>query len=109
MLVRKKPNVMSWNNLQQSVDHLGSDAPPPVLRSRPNIDEICVANSVGEQTRGAHDVVIVPRDNHEVAGRERAFQFVGRTTVIKVIGNQSSLENVPIHTIEIIFVANADD
>ncbi len=76
-VVGLEPDVLARDRVDQQPQHLRGDPLPPVRRRRPDVDEVGVADAVGEQPRHPDDAVAVAGDRDVPGLLERAPERVG--------------------------------
>lgn len=90
---------MTFQLLGQQRHHSCGDAPTAIVAVGPDIDNIGIADAVGQGANLADDPLSVAGKDNDGAVLERAAQFVGRAAVAEVIGFEVDRQLYPIHTI----------
>src|SRR5947208_583738 len=94
--------MVSGYPTQQVGDHRAGDAAPAVPDRGPHVDQVGVADPVGEQPRGTHDAIADPGDAGVCAGREGPVQLVGGAAVVEPVPAQVGLDGGPVDAGEIV-------
>jgi len=91
---------------EEEVDHGAGDAVASMGGVGPDVDEVGVADTVGEEAGGADDRRVVVGDDGAVAVAEGEFELVGGAAVVEVVGGQGRLHCGPVDTVERLLVAD---
>jgi len=58
ILIGLKVNMLTRKVMQQAIDHRSRDASTAQVRSRPDVDEICIAYAIGKRASGSDDLAL---------------------------------------------------
>lgn len=76
-------------------DHCRPDPASTVGRRRPNVEQVGVAYTVGEQPRHSHEPVAIARECDVLRLTEGAAKSGSRATIVEVVGRQVCLRLLP--------------
>lgn len=92
--------------MQQAIDHRSRDASTAQVRSRPDVDEICIAYAIGKRASGSDDLALVPCDTHALTVLKRLLKLLQCPAIVEIIERERCFQGIPIDPIAVATIFN---